>query len=415
MEFIKKIKKLFIKKEKQKEIKKINESEIIKTLDTINLESKKQLKEKQQEFYEKLFILLKELENATNILNNINIQEKKENQRIKSIVESGKNDYVKALKKLIENLKQKKDQDEFLKYINKEIIFFLKLEKKAKIKVTQLIGKEVENINNIINNIKKLINSFLDKNEELLKKESQINNIKKQYNTLKELNLKQKEIENNKKEIENQNDKLTQKTNNINNEIKKIQESQEYTKAKELQEKIKINKNKLFKLEMNIKGFFDNKLFIKYIHNEPDNTKINFIKNYINEPINQLEKDKELEINDYLKEIKQKHTKNILNLKESELKKLNESMNLIPISREKIIKIKQEINNLNKEINNLTKNNKIDLLKNEKNQNQEKLNENTAIINKINQKISNNKQEITQAKKELNENILKTCQVEIIN
>ena len=142
MKLLQKLKSLFKSEEKLGEIIKISLNEIEDYLTKKYNKNSLLLAEKTNNIHSQLFSLIEKLEEQTKILENLNLKDKKAEERLKQITELGRKEYVQSIGKLIPRLKEKIP----LPYISNEIDNFAKLSAKSYHKTTILIGKEIENI-----------------------------------------------------------------------------------------------------------------------------------------------------------------------------------------------------------------------------------------------------------------------------
>ena len=109
MGIIEKIKELFQQEKPEKpENKELRISELESWLKEKKEENEKYLEEKTNYLYNELFLLLKKLEEEIEILEKIDLKNRKELEKTKQITEIGKRDYLQTVKNLIESLKEKK-------------------------------------------------------------------------------------------------------------------------------------------------------------------------------------------------------------------------------------------------------------------------------------------------------------------
>lgn len=351
MGIIEKIK-LWFRKElpkKDEENLSIHELEnwIKKSLESIE----KVLKDKSENVYKNLLLLLEELEEKIKILEKINIKEKKEHERIKQITELGREDYIRELNKLISNLKEKIT----IPYINQEIEKFTQLSAKGRYKATYLIGKEIEEIISTISRIRSLENDFLKNNLELIQK----------YNSLKILHTKN--IERNstyktKNYIQAQIDKeehiIQDKEKKIDYLREKIQEMKESSKAKEKEEltnQKKLVEESIKSLELEFKSLIDRRILEKYSYIESSKAYKKILQSYIENPIDALVKDEDIIISELMKKIKEKIERDEIKLKDSQkaIEKIKDKKKIFSEYKDKIINLYRSINELEEKIKNL--------------------------------------------------------------
>ncbi len=394
MGIINKIKE-FLKQEKKEESeqKELQLQELENWLNERNTFIEKELKEKSKNIQNQITILIEKLEEETKILEKLDLKEKREGERIKQITELGKKDYIQAVEKLIQSLKDKKEIFNIPYEINK----FAVSSAKSHYKATHLIGKEIENITNTIKEIRKLNENFLKENLELIKSS---NLIKFLINT----NLEMKRSKDSKHEIEEQIENIKKliiknqkEIDELEKEIKKMKESIEAKKREELvKEKIGIERD-LKNLESKIKEIIDKRVLEKYLYLEKDKTKSNITQGYINDPITAILSDENLTFVEITKKIKEKITNKEILIKDSSkiVEKISLNKEILLQYKNNLLKMQKQIKDLEKEINKIQL--KTPELENEKLRTEAKLEENNnhlEILLKKQEKIDSKIKEI---------------------
>src|SRR3989344_3707111 len=279
------------------------------------------LKDKSENVYKTLLLILEELEEKIKILEKVNINEKKEHEKVKQITELGRKDYILELNKLIHDLKEKRA----IPYINQEIEKFTQYSAKARYKATYLIGKEIEEIISAISRIRFLENDFLKNNLELIQK----------YNSLKIIhtrNIERKSTYKIKNDIQTQIDKIEHtiqdKEKKIDYIVKKIQEVKESSKAKEKKELT--NQKELAEEYKKI------------------------LQSYIENPIEALIKDENIMIVELMKRIKEKIENNEIKVKDFQkaIEKIKDEKEIFLDYKNKIILLYKDIKELEEKIKN---------------------------------------------------------------
>jgi len=351
MSIIQKIKDFF----KQEEIKEVVESpkteEIDSWLKKKKEEIQKSLIEKTDVLFEELSTILNQIEKDAEVVANINIQEKKVDERIKNINESGRKDYLSDLNKLIENLRERKQGMEEINHMTSELYKFLKNSQKSYFYATQVIGDEMKKVKDGIIKIEKLDVDFKEINSKLIEKD----------NKIKELIIKNKkrhENEKSKKEIMEQIDKIKKVLEErntaldlVNKKIKDIKLSSDFLKKQELLDD-KVNKEKTQKaLESSIQLLIDKKSLEKYVYLKLDETKNKIAKDYIKNPIEALLADEKLELLKVIEDVKEKIRDESITFKEPDkaIKNISIKKDLLEEYRNNLEKAITEIKELEKE------------------------------------------------------------------
>ncbi len=263
--FKQKIKKLGKTKIKQKNItfpeigdwikKKRNESEIDEK-DTINF------------IQEKINVFAGEFRKKLEIVNLVDVESKKVEDNLKSIVDESRKKYLESAEDFITSLEylEKNQFEKFTENINQVFLNFNKSSHGNYERVTILIGKEMANIKESLGIFSKdLIKVFEEKKE-----------IIDSFKTISLIELKLKQI----KEVEEDvgrigenilslNKKITEKKEkekNLLDEIEKIKKSENYLKNLEKQEKIRLFEGELEKDIFSLRNIIDFKALANFFH-----------------------------------------------------------------------------------------------------------------------------------------------------
>lgn len=358
---------------------------------------KKIIAEKSDEICPRLSALLHQLEEEIKKLEQVNINEKKEYEQVKQITALGRRDYILELRKLIRQLKEKKD----IPYINQEIDQFAQFSAKSRSKATYLIGKEVEDITFTLIKIRSLENDFLKNNEELIEK----------YNTLKIAYTKSIERDSapeRKKHIQTQIGNIEQlikekekRAVDLLHNIQKISESDEAIEKEALLHQKKSTEESLQALALEIKSLIDKRLLEKYLYLEQDKSHVRFIQSYIENPVHALISDEDLFIIQLLEKIKEKIKRNEIKLKDPHkiLEKLRVNKETLLHKKNKVISMDEKIKTLDKQINNLSLD--ITPLENEMSCIKKEIGEDKKLLEKLLRKEEKMEHEIQQITLEL--------------
>src|SRR3989344_1099920 len=180
----------------------------LKDLERTIKEKKKELSIKEEEILNqvknKTKLLIKDLEEKSIKLENIDLNQKKTEERVKLIVKENLFYFLSNLKKLINNINnlETNELSKFIEELNKK---FFDFEKKSLInyeKATFLIGKELGDVKDSISNFFKNLNGDLNENKELFDNLKTINICEEKLKKIKELDSRKNEIKNNIKNIE---------------------------------------------------------------------------------------------------------------------------------------------------------------------------------------------------------------------
>ena len=403
MGIIEKIKELFQQEKPEKpENKELRISELESWLKEKKEENEKYLEEKTNYLYNELFLLLKKLEEEIEILEKIDLKNRKELEKIKQITEIGKRDYLQTVKNLIESLKEKKQ----IPYIGTEIDKFALYSAKSHSKATLLIGKEIEVMTNTITAIRKLENDFIKNNKESIKN---INQLKSLIENVKEINNNEEIKKRIKKEMESVKEEIKgyeNKFNEIEIEIKEIKESPEFKKKEDLISAMRYKEEALKNLESNIKTIIDKRILEKYLYIEQDKKNSKNIQKYIDDPIKAILLDYEFEILSILEDIKQKIKNKTITPKSPEkvIARMSIGKENLLEYKNRIIKITEEIENLEKQTDIIKI--KTPELKNEKIIIENKLEENKNLLEALSKKNEKIQYALNEKLPELNSKLI---------
>ncbi len=411
MNFFEKLKKMF-GEEKKKSVVRINEGEILNWFGGKEEEDKEILSEKLISFYEELGGVLKEIEAAIGVLRGVDISERKIEDRYKVITEVGKKDYISALEELISGLGERKEGDFSLEHIRGELNKFLKVEVKAKFKATQLIGKEVGAIDNLVSSIKRRVNKFLNENETFFLKRKEIKHLGAAFGLINKNKYEKDKLAKKIYEFEEEVKSSKNRIEEIDGEIERIKESPEFSNEKELKSLKETKNQEIASIDSEIKILLDKSLFEKELYLEEDKKKANFIKKYLSEPISSLMEDERMEIIDYIKKIKEGESGTIV-LKESKLKKLQEGIDSLEKLKTRRKELGKNIEELEKSIGETISEKEIHSLEQEKSQKEQEINEREHLIEKIKEKKKTLEEKIISLKNEFEEQMKENNEVEI--
>ena len=209
-----------------------------------------------------------ELKEKIDSVEKVNIESKKVEDKIKSIVNEGREKYLESVMNFLENLEnlEKNKFEEFIKEINKIFLNFNKSSHMSYERATILIGKEMANIRESLKIFFKDLKKILDENKDLIDLpktifliESKLNKITENYKIIKEVNKTTMfldiKITKEKEEIER-----------IQKEIEKIKKSENYIKNLEKQEMVELSKGELEKEILSLKQLINFKALANFFH-----------------------------------------------------------------------------------------------------------------------------------------------------
>src|SRR3989338_3271457 len=299
MPLLSKIKKFFEKngeEQKQIEVERITFKELDQkiNLEEINLEKERnELKNKVISISD---VFINEAEGKIKVLNLINIDSKKEEEKLKNIVKDGLDLYIYCINELIINLKilsSLKTEDYFRKLLS-AIQDFSRNSIKAREKATILIGKEIKETEDVIKSFLAKCNFIFNEYNRLNNKNEKLKMIKKMLMEFSE-SLHFEELLN--KEVKSLNEifiKNKDQLKHINNQITAIKNNLEYAQDLEKRDKFATEKQRLESEIRTIKEKINFKLLAEIYH--VNNEKFDIVKKYSSNFKRSLIEDKTLDI-----------------------------------------------------------------------------------------------------------------------
>ena len=289
-------------KDRQEEAKKIEfqslNAEIEAEFENLN----KRIQDARQQARQGILQLNSELREHISTLRNINIDGKKEPERLKFIVKENLYHYISYLQKLIdelENLAVGKD------YLERTSIIFENFRKNsinAFEKATILIGKEIDDVKNSIKSFSENFNSIITSNKDAFEREKTANQLKNLMLKLEDEKNAGLQIENSLQNLEDNLKGLEKQKLERGKKLEEIKNSSEYKELLEEKEKLRESAGELDKEIFSLKQELDLKYLSKYFHY--DKKKSQILKEYIENFKSALEDDDNLQVVQIIKEIK---------------------------------------------------------------------------------------------------------------
>lgn len=351
MSFLEKIKKIFSPEELKKEPVKINFEGLESKIKEIEEETKKELDSIHLKIRGDANELALELSEGIDRLVKINIEEKKENEKIKNIVRENLNLYISYLKKFTEDLKKIEVDENFLRKIATIFENFKTISKNSYEKATILIG-ELGETQQIIKKFSGSFNDLLIENKHIFEKRKNIESINDlmarrsvEIKSNEDLNSSLKDLQKRKEEFE---DRKIEEEGNLD----QIKRDEEYIKFLKEEEKKERENLEIGKEIVRIKKEIDLRILAKHFH--PDKKASQLIQKYLEDFKEALEQDSNLEICRLIKESNENsNTAQIKSLRERIQKRKSEESDMEKKIREKneqITKILNDIRYLENEI-----------------------------------------------------------------
>jgi len=242
----------------------------------------KNISEKQKEIFSnvknKISEDIKEITKKLEILENINVEEKKVEDRVKLIVRENLNNYINQVKTLIESLNNLKEEnlENLIKNINNIFLGFDKRSNMSYQKATFIIGKEIAAVRANIGILSKKLVEIFDENKEIIDTGKTLFLIKHKLNQIDEVNETRNKIDERIISLDNELINIKESDKKILQDTEEIKKSENYLKNLQKKEEIKLAKEALTKEFFNLKEIIDFKALGNIFHT--DRNKMNMIK-----------------------------------------------------------------------------------------------------------------------------------------
>lgn len=280
---------------------------------------------------ERTDVFEKEVEEKLNALESVDLEPKKADERLKSQSYEGRKKYAGFVRELIEKLKSL-EEDRLQATESKFNSLFSNFSKKAGKsyeRATILIGEEARKVKEETQKYFNEITTIFKNNKNLTEKAKIISSLKKKADWLKNTNNTKEKFNKELKETEEMIDKKARENKEIFDETGKIEESPDYAKYKEKQEKLRSLKNEKGKEISSLRQNIDFKTLGNFYHSFPD--KMEIVKSYRDNFTNYFEEDNGKRIIDLIEKA---------NLP---AKKIHEKLNLIKKKNDEISGLENEI------------------------------------------------------------------------
>jgi len=339
----------FLKKEKEKEIisEKLTFSEIEDWIERKGKENEIKERELVISIKDRIKNLDNELKIKLSLLDEIDIESRKEDGRIKRVVSNSRIQYIGAVNNLMANLENLKETSfpDFVKKIDRALSEFNKTSFKNYERTTILIGKEMADIKEEVKSFSKDLVEIFNNNKEISELSQRIGLIKSKLNLLDSTEKNKIGI---KKTIISLDEKIKQdekENQRCLTEIEKIKQSENYKNMLEKKEKLNILKEEFREKILTLKQLIDFKALTNFFHT--NEKQMNILKEYKTDFYTNFEQDNGKRILDLLEE--SKLNTNIISERENLIKSKKEILE----NYEKEIE-KDETHNLNYKIEKIT-------------------------------------------------------------
>ncbi|MAG38221.1 hypothetical protein CMI45_02455 [Candidatus Pacearchaeota archaeon] len=382
-----------VDEEIEKEV--INLENLPQVLDRKKKEVDKLIQGKDEEIHGEMFDVLNKLEGDLNVLSNVDLADKKANERLKQMSDLGRRDYLVSVNALLEILRNKENG---INDLYAEMNKFMETSVKSYHKATLLIGKEMGVVFKDIGEIKRILEEFSKNNADLFSKKENINDLLSIYDRkLQNEEEKSKileEVEDAKKISKNYESDLSK----IDNEIKVAESDVEYKKEKEYRSNKEKKEIELTSIQAEINGLLDGRILEKYVYLEKDTENGKIAKGYVEDSVSKLISDENLQIMNVLNDIKNKVRNNVLNVKEPDkiIKKIDIPKNVFLEFRSNVLQLNKEIEEIDRETKSLqSKLPDIPKILREKVRIEDKIKENSKNVAFLNKKHKENEEMIS--------------------
>jgi hypothetical protein len=315
----------------------------------------KEIKNKENEIFSEFKKIINqfvnELDEKIIFLGDINVESKREEERVKSIVRGNLKSYIHQVKNLKENLNKLNDisLDKLIGSINKILVDFHQKSHINYQKAAFLAGDKMANTKNAINNFSKSLAEILDEDKELIDSSRTISLIKEKLGHLDENEGIVAEID---EKISSISGKIKENKKNekiISEKIEKIKKSKEYVENQKREEEVKQNLIILEKEIHQLKTIIDFKALGNAFH--ADRKKMDMIKDYRENFEDSFQKDYGTTIINLLKEVGMNTS--IIIAKAQQIKREREEIEKIEKKEDETKELMVKREKLNLEIKNL--------------------------------------------------------------
>jgi len=222
--------------------------------------------------------LLEKLEEQIRVLENINIDQKKVDDRAKLIVRENLHQYIYYLKKLIDNLNNLERDANIINNIDKLLSDFSLRSNMSFQKATFIIGDELGKVREDIADFSRNLKNIIENNKDFIENIKVISLVDEKLKKIEELDKLEIEIngnlDNGKKEIED----LRELNKKIESNIREIENTEEYLVEKRKEEELQNKKDELDKRISNIRNEIDFKSLTNIYHSSEKSMEI--VKEY---------------------------------------------------------------------------------------------------------------------------------------
>jgi len=222
----------FFRRKKPEQPKPISEEKIPEHIEKLQKELSEKSHLIEEEIEKNKSTLISNLKNKILSLDSIKVEEKREHEKIKSIVKENLQSYILQLKLLIDNLEKTKEDSpsKKLEKIDVHLRRFQKHSFKNYERATILIGKEMLETKEAIISFSQEVNKIYSENQDSIKKLEEILKLKELEKNTASIKKITNEIQRKIKDFEEEKNLLQEQKEKSENILAKFKESDEYKK-----------------------------------------------------------------------------------------------------------------------------------------------------------------------------------------
>ncbi len=285
----------FFRKNDKKEVRTVPvkelDSSVLKELEKVEL----RIEEIRKEIKVKVNNFAIELKKHIEILTAIELEDRKEYEKIKLITLENLKNYINHLKNLLSRFEEKElGVEGYFTEINSYINVFRKNSRKSLGKATILIGKQIEQVEVLIKSFYQEVNNIFQENIGSIEKMKKIKEIQKLKASLGEAKRVEEEIENNISSLNEKRETFLKEKNEREKALCLFKESPAFKEFLERKERIRSESEKLREDVDKIKERIDLKSLLKQFHEIEKKREL--IKDYRKNFLSSLEEDEGLVI-----------------------------------------------------------------------------------------------------------------------
>jgi hypothetical protein len=216
-----------------------------------------------------------ELKENIGELRKVNIDNRKEQEKIKKIVMENFKDYIEYLEKLLEDLgKIERNSEDYIAQVRRIFDTFRKNSGKSYEKSTILIGRQFEPVQKLFKEFYESFNEILINNKGVFDKTGRLKELRTAKNVFDSSKKAKEELEKYRGEIEGKISNLEKDKKSLENEEKKIKESSEFEEIVLRNKKIEEERRELNKEILRLKEKINFKQLLKNFHSDEKKTKV---------------------------------------------------------------------------------------------------------------------------------------------